>query len=233
MQELESSINFNHKNEAKRILERESKVTPIQLWNISTDGKTWNDVISKIKQQTLEHYKNQFANRPIGIHGKELPKFGEHKPDYWNEDGEQMEMSRNLFYQPDIYNPSTFYSGDPFKSHQKVDKKLQDLAPKPTSINPQEELTSKPHIIAKKPWTKENIVFIKKLVEEKLEAKCSTLKARTRSLTSKSSRRNAEVTVPNDRAPRLESLLRERGRSIIGARTKEARHLRSGGFVES
>lgn len=142
-------------------------------------------------------------------------------------------MSRNLFYQPDIYTPGTFYSGDPFKSYQKVDKKLQDIAPKPTSINPHEELTSKPHIIARKPWAKENIVFIQKLVAEKLEGQSSTLKARTRSLTSKSSRRNAEITVPNERAPRLESLLRERGRTIIGARAKEARHLRSSGFVES
>lgn len=76
------ALNLNtHKDVISRIKDKED--ASFRLREFERDNPTFNDKITKFKQQNLEHYSKNFTTMAIGVHGKELPKFSEDKKDWW------------------------------------------------------------------------------------------------------------------------------------------------------
>lgn len=38
---------------------------------------------TKLREETIQHFSETYATRPLGMHGKELPKFADNLKEYW------------------------------------------------------------------------------------------------------------------------------------------------------
>ena len=99
----------------QRLLKREEK-----FHNFSS-GKTLAELIKERKEKDKEYNSKIFGNVVIGIHGKELPKFGQYNKIYWGSlKDEKTENKAEVF--PSIYFPKKC--------------KSVDITAKPNQVNP-------------------------------------------------------------------------------------------------
>ena len=81
LQELEATKNYHHVSREQHMTDRESHF--ICIVPPGQEGLTQRRIAEERRQAVNEYNMNTFSNKTIGIHGKELPHFEEHRPAYW------------------------------------------------------------------------------------------------------------------------------------------------------
>jgi hypothetical protein len=134
-------------NSDRRLASREEKQVVIVR---DGENKTWTSIKEQQRVSTNEYNHKTFSERSIGIHGKELPKFTEHKPAYWEESAtNELQKSRVKLVKAQRY----WGSDDPLK----IADVEEYVPPAPlrkdclkTAMTP--ELTEKPNGVVHNGW---------------------------------------------------------------------------------
>lgn len=173
LQELGEKTDYQHVGREQHMAARESRL----IWIVpeGQDGVTQRRLAEEKRRAVNEYNLRTFSNKTMGIHGKELPHFEEHRPAYWElrpgYDPQPAQISRLQLLQTKKYwaSPDTYRitdkdehlpPPDPFKAvHVPKQSKKDQVSQKPTlcipaKFNPleQRELpsTAAPH---KQRWT--------------------------------------------------------------------------------
>lgn len=93
---LDSSIDRGHKTFTERLTLDQSKGERTGELPVV---KTYKDRVEDHKKALTADLQMKFSNRPVGIHGKELPKFAEHCPEYWKRSGTLLDTSQRSMLQ--------------------------------------------------------------------------------------------------------------------------------------
>jgi hypothetical protein len=126
---LNNSCNYSHKSQLDRLLLREKTI-------YASPGLKVNNLHEKIKQENMQHFSKTFGNRPLGVHGQELPKFAENCQEYWkNKETKRSDSSKKL-----IVVKTEEKNGLKSDRPRKV-----EIIKKPTEIEVSENLPSKEH----------------------------------------------------------------------------------------
>jgi hypothetical protein len=65
--------------------------------------KTFNETLQQRSKLLTDELERKFSNRPIGIHGKELPKYAEHCPEWWRKHPNALETSQRRLLQTRLH----------------------------------------------------------------------------------------------------------------------------------
>ena len=84
MEQLNKSINPNHKDEIMRLKEREDEIFAL-MYNNNEDRTSLTKLKEQRKKEKINYNLNTFSRETIGVHGHELPKFSESEnmKEYW------------------------------------------------------------------------------------------------------------------------------------------------------
>lgn len=102
----------------------------------------------------MQHFSNTFGNRPLGVHGKELPKYSENLQEYLNQS--KLASSQSSEKKLTIINPAKSSATPRISKNQK-----EEIVKKPTEIdltdiNPQKEFCRNSR------WTNYHYKFLQK-----------------------------------------------------------------------
>ena len=76
--QLNNSSDYSHQLDYQRLAVREAaRLQP------EAQGKTLVQIVSRRRSLDLDYNSRTFGVRPLGVHGIELPKFAEHRKEYW------------------------------------------------------------------------------------------------------------------------------------------------------
>lgn len=114
----------------------------------------------------MQHYSKTFANRPLGIHGKELPKFYENFKEYWKKDSNSYRNSSNRKpgVKIDSEKGSESERSEEFFSKTTRENKFK-IVKKPTEIDILDCYPTKEHFRDSR-WTNYHYKFLQKSMFE-------------------------------------------------------------------
>ena len=81
LQDLQEKLSGTVLSPDERLELREREL--VALVGRGNGGKTYAEVKEKLQKEAHDHNKATFTKVVIGVHGHELPKFAEEKPEYW------------------------------------------------------------------------------------------------------------------------------------------------------
>lgn len=106
MQQLNKSINPNHKDEIMRLKEREDEIFAL-MYNNNEERISLTKLKEQRRKEKINYNLKTFSRRTIGVHGHELPKFSESEnmKEYWKyRDGyvENPKINSHILYKENV-----------------------------------------------------------------------------------------------------------------------------------
>lgn len=177
---MNASKNFSYKNQYERLLSRERNIgVPVDSVHISLQ--------EKIREENMKHFSDTYANRPIGVHGIDLPRFSDNLKEYWKastpvQTRQSSVKKLQIIKKP--CDPIPLTSRSDFANEKKTGKAKAEkpLMLKPTQIEHSEPSPNKDHMRNSR-WTNYHYNFIRKdPVSDTIYTKSTTPDVKTKLL---------------------------------------------------